>query len=153
MMKSVSHTGVLVVTLLLAAGFPALVDADSGAPAVPPSAPTSAPNPLIEEMRTLDVAFRSIVSAVALDDAGGTRTAIASLHGTMEKTHEGIHAGTVVVPKNRDRLPEFIKRDHKFHEMLEALDRAAERNHSQEMLRITKLLLDGCVQCHRVFRK
>jgi hypothetical protein len=29
--------------------------------------------------------------------------------------------------------------------MLEALDRAAGHNHQQEMLRITKQLLDGCV--------
>ncbi len=113
----------------------------------------SAPNPLIEEMLTLDKAFRDIVSAVALGDAARTRTAIASMHGTMEKTHEGVHAGTVVLPKNKERLPEFIKRDHKFHEMLEALDGAAARNHPQEMLRIPKLLLDGCVQCHRMFRK
>ena len=144
---------VFVVALLVFTGFFSFIGTGQGAEAVLSTAPSSSRNPLIGEMRTLDVAFRNIVSDVALGERTGVRSAIASMHGTMEATHEGIHGGTVALPKNGDRMAEFMKRDHKFHEMLEALDHAAERNHPQEMLRITKQLLDGCVQCHRLFRK
>ncbi len=151
-MKTVRHRNsrVRACTLQVLIGLLALWGTGYGADT---TTPAPSPNPLLVEMRTLDSAFRNIVSAVALGEREVVRTEVASMHGSMEKTHEGIHAGTVVLPKNRDRLPEFAKQDRKFHEMLEALDSAAERNHPQEMLRITKLLLDGCVRCHHMFRK
>jgi len=146
---------VLFSALLLPAGFPSLVCAGHDNNAVPSPSPstTAVPNPLIEEMLTLNSVFRDIVSAVALADAEKVQKAMAPMHGAMEKTHEGIRAGMVTLPKNAARMGEFVERDRKFHEMLEALDRAAGHNHQQEMLRITKQLLDGCVQCHRTFRK
>jgi cytochrome c556 len=146
---------VLFAVFLLFAGFPSLVCAghDNNAIHSPSPSTSAAPNPLIEEMLTLDSVFRNIVSAVALTDAEKIQKAMVPLHGAMEKTHEGIHAGTVTLPKNAARIGEFVERDRKFHDMLEALDRAAGHNHQQEMLRITKQLLDGCVQCHRMFRK
>lgn len=146
---------VLFSALLLFAGFPPLVCTGHDNSATQSSSPstTAAPNPLIEEMLTLDSVFRNIVSAVALSDAEKVQKAMAPMHGVMEKTHEGIHGGTVTIPKNAARIKEFVERDRRFHEMLEALDRAAGHNHQQEMLRITKQLLDGCVQCHRTFRK
>jgi cytochrome c556 len=146
---------VLFSTLLLLGGLPTVVCAEHDNNAIhSPSLPTAAAsNPLIEEMLTLDRVFRDIVSAVALADAEKVKIALEPMHGAMEKTHEGIHAGTVTLPKNTARIGEFVKRDRKFHEMLEALDRAAGLNHQQEMLRITKQLLDGCVQCHRAFRR
>ncbi len=113
----------------------------------------SATNPLVEEMKTLDNAFRDIVSAVALSDTAKVHASLQSMLGSMEKTREGIHTGTVILPKNASRNKEFIGRDIKFHEKLDALDRAAQRNNLHEMLRITKQLLDGCVQCHQTFRK
>ncbi len=152
-MKSIRRGSAVGAVLLLLAGLPAYPETALGADARRSPAPSSASNPLIEEMLTLDNMFRDIISAVALGDAGKVRTAVASMHGTEEKTREGIHAGAVVLPRNSARISEFVERDRKFHEMLEALERAAGRNHQQEMLRISKLLLDGCVQCHRVFRK
>ena len=154
-MNRIRYAVVLFSAHLLFAGFPLLVWAghDNNAIHSPSPPNTAAPNPLIEEMLTLDSVFRNIVSAVALADAEKVQKALEPLHGAMEKTHEGIHAGTVTIPKNAARIGEFAERDRKFHEMLEGLDRAAGHNHQQEMLRITKLLLDGCVQCHRTFRK
>jgi cytochrome c556 len=74
------------------------------------------------------------------------------MHGTMEKTHEGMHHGTVKVPKNAARVKEFVDLDKQFHARLESLSAAAHRNDQQAMLKLTKDLLDGCVQCHRTFR-
>jgi len=112
----------------------------------------SGANPLIEEMMTLDSAYREVVSAVALGDSARVHKALESMHGTMEKTHEGVHTGTVTIPRNAARIKDFVKMDEAFHEKLESLARAALRNNQKEMLRTTKLLLDGCVQCHQMFR-
>ena len=110
-------------------------------------------NPLIEEMVILDNVFRKVVSAVALGDGALVHKALESMHGAMEKTHEGVHAGTVTLPKNNDRMKEFVKLDVKFHEKLEALAQAGERNDQKKMLSLTKQLLDRCVECHRTFRQ
>jgi cytochrome c556 len=117
------------------------------------TATISEASPLTEEMTTLDSAFREIVSAVALDDSDNVRKAIASMRGTKERTHEGIHAGTVILPKNAARVKDFIERDRNFHDKLEALDRAARHNNLREMQRITHQLLNACIQCHQVYRQ
>lgn len=152
-MKYVLPITVYFFTLLLLAGFPSRLCYAHDEPHVHGSAQPPATNPLIEEMLTLDNAFRDIVSAVALGDTAKVQSALQSMTGAMEKTHEGMHTGTVTLPKNASRSKEFIERDKKFHEKLDALDRAARRNNQREMLRITKQLLDGCVQCHQTFRK
>src|SRR5689334_21430034 len=70
-------------------------------------------NPLIEEMVVLDSVFRKVVSAVALGDGARVHKALETIHGAMEKTHEGVHAGTVTLRKNNDRMKEFVKMDKK----------------------------------------
>ncbi|MBI4687818.1 MAG: cytochrome c [Nitrospirae bacterium] len=110
-------------------------------------------NPLIEEMHRLNDVFTQIVSAVALADAEAVHTAIESMHGAMEKTHEGIHAETVKLPKNAHRIKEFIKMDREFHSGLEELAKAAEKKDQQKMQSLTKKLFDGCINCHQTFRK
>ena len=110
-------------------------------------------NPLLEEMTTLDKVFRDVVSAVALRDNEKVQKALEPMHGTMEKSHEGVHAGSVIIPKNAQRVEDFEKMDRQFHEKLESLAGAARRNNQREVLRITKQLLDGCVRCHETFRK
>jgi cytochrome c556 len=117
------------------------------------TATISETNPLIGEMTALGGAFRDIVSAVVLGDSGPVQRAIASMSGTREKTHEGIHAGTVVLPKNAARVKDFIEMDRAFHDKLEALNRAARHNNLREMQRITHQLMNACVQCHQMFRK
>ncbi len=110
-------------------------------------------NPLIEEMTALDSAFREVVSAVALGDGPKVHRALESMHGSREKTHEGIHAGSVKLPKNNQRLADFVKMDKQFHGKLEALAKAGQLNDQKQLLTLSKQLLDGCVQCHQVFRK
>jgi 4-hydroxy-L-threonine phosphate dehydrogenase PdxA len=113
----------------------------------------SGTNPLIEEMVILDSVFCKVVSAVALGDGARAHKALESMHGAMEKTHEGVHAGTVTLPRNNDRMKEFVNLDLKFHEKLEALAEAGERNDQEKMLALTKELLGRCVECHRMFRR
>lgn len=110
-------------------------------------------NPLMEEMIILDGVFREVVSAVALGDGKRVLTTLESMHGTMEKTHEGVHSGLVKIPRNSDRVNEFVQRDKEFHANLEGLADAARTDNQKEMLSLTKKLLDGCVHCHQIFRK
>jgi len=153
-MKRMLRKTVSLFALFLIAGFPAAASvASEQQHHVHASAQPAPSNPLVEEMTALDAAFRNIVSAVALGDTEKVLGSIESLHGAMEKTRDGMHAGTVILPKNASRIKEFTERDARFHAKLEALDRATRRNNRREMLRITKQLLDGCVQCHQTFRK
>ncbi len=109
-------------------------------------------NPLIEEMTRLDAAFRDIVSAVAVGNGADVHRALETLHGTMEKTHEGVHQGVVKLARNADHLHDFLMQDRQFHARLEMLDAAAQKNDQGEMLRFTKDLLNRCVHCHRLFK-
>ncbi len=142
--------------LLIGMGMTALLPASSSGEEVPGQSHTPAVqggvSPLVEEMVKLDGVFREVVSAVALGEGARVRTALETMHGTMEKTHEGVHKGTVHLRKNADHLDEFIKRDKAFHAGLEALARAAQKNDQHAMLSLTKELLDRCVGCHRDFR-
>lgn len=117
------------------------------------AAADSGANPLIEEMVQLDEVFRSVVSGVALGDGERVHAALESMHGAMEKTHEGVHAGKVTIPKNPGKVKEFVKMDKDFHAKLETLAHAAHKNDQKKMLALTKQLLDGCVSCHQMFRK
>lgn len=113
---------------------------------------THSENPLIDEMIKLDGVFREVVSGVAMGDGPRVYEALEAMHGTMEKTHEGVNSGKVTIKKNADRLKEFVKMDKDFHETLETLAHAAHDGDHDRMLNITKTLLDGCVECHRSFR-
>ena len=118
--------------------------------ATAPASPSD--NPLIEEMVKLDAVFREVVSGVALGDGSRVHQTLEAMHGAMERTHEGVHHGTVKIPKNSGRVKEFVDLDKKFHAKLDTLAAAAHKNDQRAMLKLTKELLDGCVQCHRMFR-
>ena len=110
-------------------------------------------NPLIDEMVKLDEVFRDVVSGVSIGDGRRVHEALEKMHGTMEKTHEGVHHGTVTLKKNANRLNEFVEQDKQLHGKLEDLARAAHKNDDSAMLSLTKDVLDRCVKCHRDFRK
>lgn len=112
----------------------------------------AADNPLRHEMMILDAVFREVVSAVAVADGWRVYEALADMHGTMEKTHEGVHEGKVKIPRNADKLDEFVKMDREFHANIEKLAEAAHKNDAHKMLSLTKVLLDGCVSCHAIYR-
>ena len=110
-------------------------------------------NPLIDEMVALDAVFRDVVSGVAVSDGHRVHMALEKMHGTMEKTHEGVKRGSVTLKKNANRMSEFVEQDKQFHGKLEDLTKAAHKNDGSAMLSLTRDLLDRCVKCHRDFRK
>ncbi len=109
-------------------------------------------NALVEEMVKLDVVFREVVSGVALGDGARVHQALEQMHGAMEKTHEAVHHGTVKLHRNADRMQEFMAQDKLFHEKLETLAGAAQKNDRERMLQLTQELLAGCVKCHGTFK-
>lgn len=156
--KPMQKLAVLFVMLSLSS-LPAILSAQDDhslhhhAPKAAVTTKTEGPNPLIAEMRILDNVFREVVSAVSLGDGEAVHKALEAMHGTMEKTHEGVHSGIVRIPKNSDRVEDFVKRDKDFHGDLEALAHAAHINNRKSMVDLTKKLLEGCVNCHQTFRK
>lgn len=110
-------------------------------------------NPLLEEMQTLDSAFKEIVSAVATGEGDRVYKALESTQGLREKTHHAIESGMIRLPKNQHRIKEFLRLDMKFHTELRLLSKAARKNNQRKMLVLTNKLLEGCVNCHRVFKK
>lgn len=157
MKKNIKKLAVLSMLIALT-GMPAVISARDSHnhsthvhPAHEPA--SAAANPLLEEMAVLDSIFREVVSAVALGDGERAHNALHSMHGKMEKTNEGVHSGTVRIPKNADKVKEFVKMDKEFHDNLEALAMAAHKSNQKEMLSLTKKALDGCVSCHQTFRK
>lgn len=151
-MKSMTLSLILTVVLVLAGGRLVLCLEDHS-PHEGGAGQPGETNPLIEEMVTLDGVFRDVVSAVALGDGERALKALESMHGAMEKTHEGVHAGVVTLPRNNGRVKEFIAMDKQFHKRLEALADASRSNDQKKMLGLTKQLLDRCVLCHQMFRK
>lgn len=147
----------MVLTPLLLCFLGILVQSVAG----PPNDPQKAQNPqaamaqnsLRDGMLALDSGFRDVVSAVALGDGEKVLTAARAMHDAREKTAEGLRAGTVVLRKNAQRDKEYLDMDRRFHDKLEALERAARHTNQREMQRITHLLLSGCVNCHKIFRK
>ena len=112
-----------------------------------------AQNPLKDEMQTLNAAFQKIVTAVSLGEGAAVHKALQAMHGKEEKTAGALRSGAIMPPKNADKLEEFERQDGKFHKNLELLASAARKNDRQKMLSLTKLLLDGCVNCHSAFRE
>ncbi|MEO5357222.1 MAG: hypothetical protein H7844_07985 [Nitrospirae bacterium YQR-1] len=110
-------------------------------------------NSLIEEMVLIQKAIQEIVVAVVLKDSKSVLNAIEPLKGTMERTHESVHAGKINLPKNAGKLSEFIKMDKEFHGNLHLLEDSASKNDYKKMHTLTKKLLDGCMNCHNTFRK
>lgn len=154
MKKMTFNFVVLSMSLIAFAGLPGALSAAEGRHAfVDKESEQSGKNALVEEMLILDNTFREVVSGVALGDGERVRKALGSMHGTMEKTLEGVHEGTVKIPKNAGRVKEFVKMDERLHTELEQLAQAAEENNTIKMEALTKKILDDCVSCHRTFRK
>ena len=105
-------------------------------------------DPLVEEMVALDAVFRDVVSAVALNDGRRVHEALEKMHGAMEKTHEGVHHGTVTLKKNADRMKDFVDQDKQFHGKLEDLATTADKNGRNVML-----FLNRCAKCRWEFRQ
>ena len=111
-------------------------------------------NVLRREMLALEEAFEIIIDAVIFENMELIKPQIPPFHEARKKFEEAISAGQKIeLPKNKDKLKEFIKLDNKFQKKLEALEEAAEKVQKEVVKDQIHKLFDACVVCHERFRK
>ena len=110
--------------------------------------------PLRQEMLALEEVFEIIIDAVIFENMELIKPQIPPFHEARKKFEEAISAGQKIeLPKNKDKLKEFIKLDNKFQKKLEALEEAAEKVQKEVVKDQIHKLFDACVVCHERFRK
>ena len=110
--------------------------------------------PLRQEMLALEEVFEIIIDAVIFENMELIKPQIPPFHEARKKFEEAISAGhKIELPKNPDKLKEFIKLDNKFQKKFEALEEAAEKVQKEVVKDQIHKLFDACVVCHERFRK
>lgn len=110
-------------------------------------------NPLKEEMRLLDVAFKNLIDSILTNDPKGIEGPFHEVHHAKLKTEKALESGGITLPRNHDKMKAFKEMDGRFHETLEGILKAAVAKDMEEVRKKTHEALDGCVQCHTMFRK
>ena len=116
------------------------------------SAP-AADNPLKEEMRQLDAAFKNLVNDVVLGNLSAVEGHFQGLHALKERTHAALEKGEIKLPKNGGKIKLFEQFDASFHKKLERLIKASKMGDTKAVRGLTHRLLDACIRCHGVFRQ
>ncbi len=109
-------------------------------------------SPVKVEMRLLDSAFRNLISSLILNNPKGIEASFHEVHKAKLITEKAIEKGEIKLPKNGDKMKEFIEMDEQFHKELEGLLAASGKGDMKKVQDATHRLLDGCVQCHQRFR-
>ena len=109
-------------------------------------------SPVKIEMRLLDSAFRNLISSLILNNPAGIEAPFHEVHRAKMITEKAIERGEIKLPKNGDKMKEFIEMDEQFHRKLEELLAASGKGDMKKVQDATHRLLDGCVQCHQRFR-
>ena len=112
----------------------------------------SSDNPVKNEMRLLDEAYKNLLDALLLDKPETIEGPFHAVHKAKMATEKALHEGRVKLPKNGDKLDEFVRMDEAFHDKLKRLLEAARKKEKKAISDSTHEILDGCVQCHRMFR-
>ncbi len=116
------------------------------------SAP-AADNPLKEEMRQLDTAFKNLVNDVVLSNLSAVEGHFHELHALKERTHTAFEKGEIKLPKNGGKMKLFEQFDASFHKELKQLIKASKKGNTKVVRGLTHRLLDACIRCHGVFRQ
>ncbi|MCC6543744.1 MAG: cytochrome c [Nitrospirae bacterium] len=109
-------------------------------------------SPVKVEMRLLDSAFKNLITSLILNNPKGIEAPFHEVHKAKMNTEKAMEKGEIKLPKNGDRLKEFIEMDEKFHKELEGLLAASGKGDMKKVQAAAHRLLDACVQCHNRFR-
>lgn len=147
-MKRIITASTIALSLSLAASGWAQEDHHAGhGEAVP------AENAVKHEMRLLDGAYKNLIDSLLLDTPEAIEAPFHEVHRAKMATGKALHAGKVKLPKNGDKLDEFIEMDEAFHGKLKKLLGAARKKDRKGIQDSAHEILDSCVQCHNRFRK
>ena len=105
------------------------------------------------EMHLLDAAFKNLLDAIVLNAPETIEAPFHAVHTAKMATEKALHSGKVKLPKNGDKLDEFVELDEAFHGKLKKLLGAAKRKDSKEIQNSAHEILDSCVECHARFRE
>ena len=104
------------------------------------------------EMRLLDAAYKNLLDSILLDTPEAIEAPFHEVHRAKMATEKALHAGKVKLPKNGDKLDEFVEMDEAFHGKLKKLLGAARKKDRKGIQDSAHEILDSCVQCHTRFR-
>lgn len=107
---------------------------------------------LKHEMKLLDAAFKNLLDAILLDRPEIIEAPFHEVHMAKMETEKALHSGKAKPPKNADKLEEFVEMDEAFHDKLRKLLGAAGKKDREGIKASAHEILDGCVQCHNMFR-
>lgn len=113
---------------------------------------TTADNPIKAEMRLLNNAFNNLINSLILNNPKAVEEPFHEVHRAKANTEKALERGDVRLPKNNDKIKQFIKMDKEFHENMEILIEASQKGNTEKMQEITHKLLNGCIGCHNKFR-
>lgn len=111
-----------------------------------------AENAVKHEMRLLDKAFKNLIDSLLLDTPEAIESPFHDVHRAKMATEKALKAGKVKLPKNGDKLDEFVALDEAFHGKLKRLLGAARKKDRKGIQASAHEILDSCVQCHSMFR-
>lgn len=130
----------------------------------PPPAPREAPKPpatsapppanaVQAEMRLLEEAMHTAVTAIANDQLATITPAIHRVHEAKQGTEKAIAVHQWQPPKGADQIARFVELDEAFHGDLVRLVKAAGANDLEAAAEALGTVMKGCGGCHRTFRK
>lgn len=109
-------------------------------------------NPVKAEMRLLDKAYKNLLDSLILNKPEAIEEPFHEVHKAKANTEKALEKGDIKLPKNNDKIKQFIHMDEEFHGKLEALIEASRKKDMKAIQDFTHKLLNGCVQCHNKFR-
>lgn len=112
----------------------------------------AADSPVKVEMRLLDKAFKNLIDSLILNKPEAIEEPFHEVHKAKVNTEKALEKGEIKLPKNSNKMKEFIHMDEQFHGKLEALIEASRKKDMKAIQDVTHKLLNGCVQCHNKFR-
>lgn len=112
-----------------------------------------ADSPVKAEMRLLDKAFKDLIDSLVLNTPEAIEEPFHEVHMAKANTEKALEKGEIKLPKNNDKMKQFIDMDEQFHKKLEHLLEAARKKDMKAVQEVAHKLLNGCVQCHNKFRK
>lgn len=111
-----------------------------------------ADSPVKAEMRLLDKAFKNLIGSLVLNTPEAIEEPFHEVHLAKANTEKALEKGEIKLPKNNDKMKQFIEMDEQFHKKLEHLLEASRKKDMKAVQELTHKLLTGCVQCHNKFR-
>lgn len=114
--------------------------------------PAKTESPLKAEMRLLNSAYVNLITSLIFNNPGAIAEPFHEVHKAKAVTEDALHKGKLKLPKNNDKVKKFIEMDEQFHKDTEELLTAARMGNMKWVEGVANKLLDGCIQCHKMFR-